>query len=136
VPPTLQSLKIIGLHPFSADEALIQEAREDFWGGWMTPEREAHVQSFFKDLYLVEIEAIPLGASIDWSGITQPRTDLAREDWQVPYLERQIDDTRWAFFFHYLDVSKPLASELGDLTLPETTTLIPPRLENIEYWLP
>lgn len=135
---SLQSIRVIGVHPFVADQRLVEEAREDFWGGGeLTEEREAHVQGFFKDLYVIEIETSPANAEIDWSAITQPCSDLTGDYWQVPYLEAQTDESgsRYAFFFHYLDRSKPLNSPLGDIVLPEPTPL-PPHLQKMEYGLP
>lgn len=133
----LESIKIVGLYPFVADEQIVQEARDDFWGGEMTEEREAHVQGFFRDLYLIELEISPANADIKWETITQPCSDQTGDYQQVPYFEERIGETgtRWAFFFHYLDRSIPLSSPVGDLTLPEPTNL-PTYLEKMAYVLP
>jgi hypothetical protein len=83
--------------------------------------------------HLIELQVAD-SKSIDWSAITQELADQPQENWQVPWDERPIDDdeTRWAFFFHYLDLKKPLLTQDGPVTLPKPTP-IPKHLNEIEY---
>jgi hypothetical protein len=82
--------------------------------------------------YLIELQVSDIGP-IDWLAITQEQAQ-PRSNWQVPWDERPIDDdeTRWAFFFHYLDLKKPLLTQCGPVTLPNPTP-IPEHLTDIEY---
>jgi hypothetical protein len=58
---------------------------------------------------------------------------------QVPYDEQVISESdgkaRVAFFFHYLDLSKPLLTPAGTLALPPPKK-IPARLKDIVYEAP
>jgi hypothetical protein len=74
-------------------------------------------------VHLVEFEANLEDMPIVWESITQSLKDKDQSYWQVPYDERKVPNVnwRWCFFFHYLDLSRPLSSHVGDLELPEPT---------------
>lgn len=82
---------------------------------------------------LIEIE-LPEYMSFDWGMVTQEMPDLPRSDWQVAWDERFLNEqkTRWAFFFHYLDLEKPLITPVGVVMLPPPTPL-PNHLAGIRY---
>jgi hypothetical protein len=65
--------------------------------------------------------------------------DTPRVNWQAPYDERVISETdttaRVVFFFHYLDLSKPLLTPAGVLRLPLPKDM-PTRLKEIAYEAP
>ena len=75
----------------------------------------------------------------------------AEDNWQVPYDEHFLNsegttilnpdypdeiprsvDLRVAFYFHYLDLSRPIKTPFGDMSLPEVTKK-PGRLSILEY---
>jgi hypothetical protein len=66
--------------------------------------------------------------------VTQENENGPQSNWQVAYDEQPLDDkrSRWAFFFHYLDLSKPLLTPMGPLELP-TPTPLPEHLQQIAY---
>jgi hypothetical protein len=98
---------------------------------------EHQMREQFGSLYLLEIEVVPAGSDIDWGAITQPVRGQPRANWQVPYDEQRIgeDGNRWAFFFHYLDLTRPLGTEIGGIMLPSPTP-IPSHLPSIVYDVP
>lgn len=87
--------------------------------------------------YLIEMQIAPWDESFDWEEVTQEADDQPRSNWQVAYDETPLDDaqTRWAFFFHYLDLSKPLLTPAGPCKLPAPTPL-PAHLKHIQYLQP
>lgn len=89
-----------------------------------------------KDVYLIEV-SIPENG-IDWGKVTQPSAELPPDNWQVAYDEQMLGDQgRWIFFFHFLDLNKPLSTPFGEIALPHPTPL-PPHLSHIKYeppWL-
>jgi hypothetical protein len=120
---------------------------EQIYGVYEVPEAE-------EPCYLVELEVISGGWRI--ADITQEEPGQPRENWQSPwdlyvltdagevYLhesklpipgEVPDDKTRCAFFFHYLDPSRPLETPWGQLALPEPSPR-PSRLDGIEYEQP
>ncbi len=134
---TLLSLRIIGLHPVIPDTKMFKDALDDFWGGDESETSLAHVKEHFANLYILEIEIDPPNAVFDWAEITQFCLDKLDDYWQVPWDERAIDDVgrRWAFFFHCLDLSRPLRTPIGEIDLPPPTP-IPAHLLSLEYQLP
>jgi hypothetical protein len=60
-------------------------------------------------------------------------------NWQAPYDERVVSETdaraRVVFFFHYLDLNKPLLTPTGALALPAPKKM-PARLKAIMYEAP
>lgn len=103
--------RIVGIHPIAADEPV----------------------------HLVELEIVGSADDFDFGEVTQELPDQPRSNWQVPYDEREIASEPgrvWsAFFFHYLDTSKPLLSPAGPLELP-TETPVPEHLQDVEYEQP
>jgi hypothetical protein len=91
-------------------------------------------------VHLVEISIVggAVGA-FDLGDVTQERADTPRMNWQAPYDDRVISETdgsaRVVFFFHYLDLNKPLLTPAGALALP-TPKKMPPRLQDIVYEAP
>jgi hypothetical protein len=71
-------------------------------------------------VHLIELEAQLEDMPIDWPSITQSLEGRDSSYWQVPYDEHTVPgrNWHWCFFFHYLDVSRPLSSQSGDLPLP------------------
>jgi hypothetical protein len=96
-------------------------------------ERSRH----FANLFLIEIEACPADAEIDWIDITQATPNQPKSSWQVPWDERKLEyhHARWAFFMHYLNPNAPLLTPVGPVSLPPATPT-PRHLENIRYELP
>jgi hypothetical protein len=86
--------------------------------------------------HLIEAE-LSDGENFDWGKVTQEDATQPRDNWQVPYDEQPLDEDerRWAFFFHYLDLSKPLMTPSGPIQLPSPTPM-PAHLKNIEYMEP
>ena len=83
--------------------------------------------------------------------VTQPIAGRTESEWQVAYDERFLDsagrnpvdapipghcpaggDVRVAFFFHYIDVGRPLSTPWGDVPLPAMTDR-PDRLAFMVY---
>ncbi len=103
-------IKIIGVHPIETDEPC----------------------------HLIEVEIQRFGSDFNIGLITQEILGQPQDNWQVPYDEHFLNSDgtldlnkdnpdevpkderlRVAFFFHYLDFSKPMKTSTGDLTLPE-----------------
>jgi hypothetical protein len=111
------------------------------WGENLSVDRlrqaESEVREHFANLYLLEIEIEPTDADIKWSAVTQPIEGQPQANWQVPYDERRLDEREghWSCFFHLLDRSRPLQTQLGDRKLPEVSP-IPSHLEGILYEAP
>ena len=84
--------------------------------------------------HLIEMQVWAGGEIFDWNEVTQESAGQPRSNWQVAYDETPLDDakTRWAFFFHYLDPSKPLFTPAGQRQLPAPTPL-PAHLKHIQY---
>jgi hypothetical protein len=93
-----------------------------------------------EQVHLIEI-SIEGGAvdAFDLGEVTQEMPDTPRMNWQAPYDDQVISETcgkaRVVFFFHYLDLNKPLLSPVGSLALPVPKKL-PPRLKKIIYEAP
>jgi len=87
--------------------------------------------------YLIEIEFNEPPDDDAWFAITQEIPDQPQGDWQVPWDEQPLDTEkkRWAFFFHYLDVARPLLTPCGPIVLPEPTER-PQHLDSIAYESP
>lgn len=103
--------RVLGVHPIVADEPV----------------------------HLVEIEIVGNVDAFDFNDITQEVPGKPRNNWQAAYDEQQIAEepgrVRYAFFFHTLDLSKPLQSSFGSLKLPAESPL-PDHLQKIEYEQP
>ena len=85
-------------------------------------------------VHLVEIEAQLNDMPIVWESITQPIAGKDQSHWQAPYDERKVPNLnwRWCFFFHFLDLARPLSSHTGDLALPQPTP-VPDHLRFVQY---
>jgi hypothetical protein len=86
---------------------------------------------------LIEVEFNKYDPNFDWGKITQEIKGQPKENWQAVYDERPInnDKTKWVFFFHYLDKSKPLLTPYGPKTVPKIS-LLPEYLKHIKYESP
>jgi len=84
-------------------------------------------------VHLIEIEVDHGLDDFDFGDVTQELSDKPRGNWQVAYDEREIGKNRFAFFFHFLDIAKPLLSSAGPLELPPESPL-PEHLRGLEYW--
>jgi len=74
---------------------------------------------------------------LDWSLFTQVDPALDSSSWQVAYDEHLLESlpdgrSRVAFFFHYVDFSRPFMTPAGPLQLPAPTPL-PDSLTHIHY---
>jgi hypothetical protein len=100
------------------------------------------------------IEMLIYADGFSMSDITQELPDAPRAEWQAPWDERVLNDsgdqvvahawdlpepgyieadkTRLTFFFHYLDLARPLSTPWGALELPAPTAK-PDRLASVEY---
>ncbi len=76
-------------------------------------------------VHLVVLDCEGRSGELDWTSITQPDLKQDESFWQVPYDEVQVPGggDRWTFFFHYLDVARPLQSNLGVLPLVSQTPM-------------
>jgi len=85
---------------------------------------------------------------------TQEVSNQPRSNWQVPYMEQILSadgssiiaddslawrrpeffcgDVRFVFFFHFLDLQRPLRTPFGEVKLPSESEL-PKRLSMIRY---
>jgi hypothetical protein len=84
--------------------------------------------------HLVEAGLDPPDQDFDWGLVTQEEPGQPRDNWQVPYDERPLDETgeRWAFFFHYFDPDRDLLGPDGPVAVPQPSPL-PEHLKEIEY---
>lgn len=108
-------------------------------------------------VHLIEILAKNSNGIFDLAEITQEIPDQSRRNWQAPWDEKILDhagekiiadyfsarekpelwigNIRMAFFFHYLDFSRPLLTPFGPITLSNECPK-PNRLSEIEYESP
>jgi len=84
--------------------------------------------------HLVEARLDPPDDDFDWGLVTQEEPGQPKDNWQVPWDERPLDETgeRWTFFFHYLDPNRDLLTPDGTVALPQPSPL-PDHLKEIEY---
>jgi len=105
--------------------------------------------------YLIELRVN--GPGFDLNDVTQEQEGVWRDDWQSPWDEKLLgsdggtvvaeahefdvpgvvpgDTARVAFFFHHLDLNRPLKTGFGDVELPPETPR-PARLASVEYEQP
>lgn len=132
-----QTIEITGVHPVEVTQKEFEDAVSELWGtdlvGIERERAEQNVREHFASLYLIEVKVHPPNAVIDWDVIGQASGDNK----QAPYDEQLLTETegRWAFFFHFLDLTKPLRTEVGEIELP-SPTLMPEHLAGIRYKLP
>ena len=95
-----------------------------------------HLVDAHDPCHLIEVE-FDTDNDIDWESITQPSEGDPALDWQVPWDEQRVigHENRWAFFFHFLDLTQPLQSKDGPVDLPGITPL-PSHLSYITYEKP
>ncbi|MCY2929272.1 MAG: hypothetical protein NTV86_07195 [Planctomycetota bacterium] len=89
-----------------------------------------------ESVYLIEL-LIPDETAFDWGEVTQEDPTQPRENWQVAYDEQPVPGRPgyYAFFLHYLDLSKPLFTPAGKMAIPAPTSL-PAHLSGIRYESP
>jgi hypothetical protein len=113
-------IEVIGVHPVSADEPC----------------------------HLIEVQVDGGDVADAIYSITQEHPDRPPNQWQVAWAEHylsadgtnpgpfdSVDSGRVAFFFHYLELSRPLSSAAGPLSLPSESPR-PKRLRFIRYFAP
>jgi hypothetical protein len=107
-----------------------------------------------KDVHLMEIIFGDSPGNVDVGQITQELVGQPKGNWQSPWDEKYLDDegqeiigdysdiptegitTRLLFFFHFLDLSKPLLTQYGPIDLTGASS-IPPRLHGkVKYESP
>lgn len=108
-------------------------------------------------VHLVEVSVHGAQGIFKIGDITQETPGQPLDNWQCPYMEQILTlsgdevlandyeasqrpelwkgDMRLVFFFHYLDVKRPLRTPFGEVQLPAETEL-PERLSMIEYEQP
>jgi hypothetical protein len=108
-------------------------------------------------VYLIEMEIHSANAVFDIGKVVQEDESQPQSNWQVPYSEHLLNEDgtkiladdyqiltkpellkgsfRIAFFFHYLDIKKPLVTQFGPVSLPAVTAL-PKRLKIVKYESP
>ena len=108
-------------------------------------------------VHLIDLEIQNCQGVFDLSTITQEVPLQPQYNWQVPYMEHILNadgtmiladdldasrkpelwkgDVRMAFFFHYLDITRPLRTPFGEIPLPKESKL-PKRLKIIKYESP
>jgi hypothetical protein len=74
--------------------------------------------------WLIEILVEGLDKELNLGEVTQEGDGQPRDNWQVPYDEQPLEaadgKSRYAFFFHYLDLGKRLRTSLGISAASET----------------
>jgi len=108
-------------------------------------------------VHLIEIFVRNSQSKFELSKFTQELPSQPKEYWQVPWDEKLLDkdgnnviaddvmlneekhlwagDLRMIFFFHDLDISRPLITPFGPIDLPKVTSK-PKRLSQIVYESP
>jgi len=103
--------KIIGVHPIESDEPV----------------------------HLIELLVEGDADAFDIGEVTQEVAGQPKSNWQAPYDERMLEESegkvRYAFFFHYIDLKKPILTPTGPVQLPKPTNQ-PAHLKDIEYESP
>ena len=114
-PVERKTMKVIGIYPIKASEPV----------------------------HMIEMSTEDSITLFDLSSITQEVSGQPKENWQVPYMEHILNqdgteilandleimakpellqgNLRLVFFFHYLDLQKPLISPWGKIILPDET---------------
>ena len=108
-----------------------------------------------KDVHLIEclIRGTP-DEVVHMGDFTQPRRGIKRSSWQVAYDQYLLNrsgtdgssihepqgiriemDLRMTFFMHFLDISLPISTPVGELRLPSETRR-PERLHFLKYERP
>ncbi len=112
------------------------------------------VEETAEPCYLIEVVVDDFQGDVDLAEFTQEIPGQPRENWQVPWDEYVLDEKgvsgelapfpgplrvfgsqRIAFFFHYLDFSRPLITPIGQVHFPMATQR-PDRLSFMGYESP
>lgn len=134
----VQHIRVLGVHPVTASDALFEETLEIQWGselsGAALERAKACVHDHFAGLYLISIEVEPPDAEVDWTRIVQPAEDEPESNWQVPYAGQLVSPAtgHWVFFMHFLDIGTPLQTQVGAVRLPPPPEM-PESLLSIQY---
>jgi hypothetical protein len=98
-----------------------------------------HLVEADEPVHLIELLIEGDVAEFDIGEVTQEVAGQPKSNWQGPYDERVLEESkqmaRYAFFFHYLDLKKPLLTPAGSSPLPKPTKA-PAHLQGIEYESP
>lgn len=146
------SVEVLGVYQVRATDELIRDRIQYSYSeddvktkeGRAAVERES--REFLESIVLVEVVIHGCDERFDVGDFTQ-RIDGNRDNWQVAYAEAFLtpdgealasehshdvpaDDLRVAFFLHFWDSKKPLASSYGDIDCPAVRTM-PERLERL-----
>lgn len=133
------SIRVLGLHPVIPSPEEFNAVRDIQWGdelsGKALEAANDGVSAHFFGLHMIEIEAKPTDSNINWLAITQAIAGNPSSEWQAPWDERVTGKGRWVFFLHFVKPDEPLRTSIGDIPLPEPTS-IPLHLKNVKYILP
>ena len=101
----------------------------------------------FEHLWLLEILIENADREFDQLDYTQANPRVSKAQWQVAYEETFLDPKgirkqdpalgrpiRVAFFFHYLDLGKPIRTPFGDVPIPFPTSF-PKRLRRVVRYI-
>src|SRR5262245_56712474 len=117
----MRSVRVVGVHPIEADQPC----------------------------HLIELAVCDPDRDFNVDDLTQVDENVTKGLWQAAYDERFLDaeslqllplgglerpdrnEYRLAFFFHYLDLGKPLESSFGPLSLPQPS----PRPEHLAFMI-
>lgn len=90
-------------------------------------------------VHLIELEIEGNTEIFDFGEVTQDLPGQPRSNWQAAYDEQEIcrnlDRVRFAFFFHYLDLTRSLLTPFGPIQLLSESPL-PKHLGGIKYESP
>ena len=90
-------------------------------------------------VHLIELIVEGDVEGFDFGEVTQEESGTPKANWQVAYDEQVVGESsekaQYVFFFHHLDLSKPLLTPAGALSLPMPKKM-PARLRGIEYKAP
>jgi hypothetical protein len=105
----------------------------------MTPQAKiigVHPVDSEEPVHLIELLVEGDVEDFDFGEVTQEVAGQPRMNWQAAYDERVLEESegkaRFAFFFHYLDLEKPLLTSFGSLAIPKTTN-VAAHLQDIQY---
>ena len=125
----MPQIKVIGVYPIETDEPV----------------------------HLIEVSVLGARGIFEVGDITQEIPGQSPDNWQSPHMEQILSasgdevladdydaskrpglwqgDMRLAFFFHYLNLERPLRTPFGEVQLPAESGL-PERLSMMEYEQP
>ncbi len=102
--------------------------------------RGVHPVDATEPVHLVDVAISGGFDDMDWGAITQADPELPPDNWQAPYDERELPPlpdgrARAVFFFHYLDVTKPILVS-SKPTVVRSPTPVPADLATVQYEQP